>query len=254
MIPRRIGHAPCGGIGMLALEILKDHARELDMFGFPLGLGKYDPVERALHAFFESLREKRMGMAKKSNFAGGETELFPHQTHQTVTVRATGRVPMSAGGEDQADVLRGLGVGRDGAGNLIGQSLDHQGMGGVDIVVMNGELRMRTPSFTDGLSESFALQQIEIQSGREYENFSRVAAANCSGQVFDGSQFNLRSETEDWGTSRGDQAGVPALEVADENERGSQRSFPPIRPCLVMEASTSTIARTATSAVMSEMS
>ena len=43
-------------------------------------------------------------------------------------------------------------------------------------------------------------------------------------------------------------------EIRREDERRSQRSFPPIRPCLVMEASTSTIARTATSAVISEIS
>jgi hypothetical protein len=62
---------------------------------------------------------------------------------------------------------------------LIGQSLDHQGMRRVDVVVMEDGLLMRTPRFTDGLSERFALQQIEIQSGREYENFPRFAAANC---------------------------------------------------------------------------
>ena len=56
MIARRLGHTPGGGFAVLALEILEDHARELDMFGFPLGLGKYDPVERALRTFFESLR------------------------------------------------------------------------------------------------------------------------------------------------------------------------------------------------------
>ena len=124
----------------------------------------------------------------------------------------------------------------------------------IDIVVMDGELRICTPSLNDRMSKRLALQQIEIQSGREYEYFSRFAAANGSGQAFDASQFNLRSETQYWGTRRCDQARVARLEVGNENERGCQCSFPPIRPCLVMDASTSTIARTATSAVMSEMS
>jgi len=88
---------------------------------------------------------------------------------------------MPAGGENEANVLEGPRVGRDGVSDLIGESLDHQGMCWVDVVVMDDELRIRTPSFTDGLSERFPLQQIEVQSRREYENFPRGAAATCSG-------------------------------------------------------------------------
>jgi hypothetical protein len=51
----------------------------------------------------------------------------------------------------------------------------------VDVIVMEHGVLMRTPSFTDGLSERFPLQQIKIQRRREYKNFPRVAAANCSG-------------------------------------------------------------------------
>ena len=49
-------------------------------------------------------------------------------------------------------------------------------------------------------------------------------------------------------------ASLPSQSIGSEDERRRQCSFPPIRPCLVMVASTSTIARTATSAVMSEIS
>src|SRR5580704_11969417 len=118
MIAWRLGHAPCGGLGIVPLEILKDHARELHMFGFPLGLWKYDPVERALQAFFESLREKRLGMTYKSDLSGGEAELFPHQTHQPVAVRAAACIAMPAGGEYQANVLWGSRVGGYGACDL----------------------------------------------------------------------------------------------------------------------------------------
>jgi len=180
MIARRLGHAPGGGFGMLALEILEDHARELDVFGFPLGLGKDDPVERALQALFESLREKRLGMPHKSDFSGGQAELFPHKTHQAVTIRATARIAIAAGGQYQADVL-GSCIRRDSAGDLIGESLDHQGMRRVDVVVMEHGVLMRPPSLTDGAPQRLTLEQIEVQSGREYENFPRVAAANCGG-------------------------------------------------------------------------
>jgi hypothetical protein len=84
-----------------------------------------------------------------------------------------------------------------------------------------------------------------------------------------GSQFVHRSEPdsrfkpEDRVTTLCDRASlltchvpgrVTVVQIAGENEARGQRSFPPIRPCLVMVARTSTIARTATSAVMSEIS
>ena len=254
MIARRLGHAPGGGFGMLALEILEDHARKLDVFGFPLGFGKDYPVQGALRTVFEGLREKRLGMPDKSDFAGGEAELFPHQTHQPVTICAAARIAVAAGGEYQADVLEGSRVRRDGACDLIGESLDHQGMRGVDVVVMNAELRIGSPGLSDRMSESLALQQIEIESGGQHEDLSWAVARDCGRQGIDGNQFHCRPETENRLASRGYCTRVPAVEIGGEDERGSQYSFPPIRPCLVMEASTSTIARTATRAVMSEMS
>ena len=50
----------------------------------------------------------------------------------------------------------------------------------VDVVMMNGQLRVGSPSLRDRMSESLTLQQIEVQSGREHKNFPRVVAANCS--------------------------------------------------------------------------
>jgi len=181
MIARRFGHTPSGGFGMLALEILEDHACELDVFGLPLGFGEDDPIERALQASFESLREKGLGMAHESDFSSAKAELFPYQTHQAVSICAAACIAMPAGGENEANVLRRSRVRRDSAGDLIGEGLDHQRMRWVEIVVMEHDVLMRTPSFTDGLSQRFTLQQTEVQSGREYENVPGVAAANCGG-------------------------------------------------------------------------
>jgi hypothetical protein len=77
---------------------------------------------------------------------------------------------------------------------------------------------------------------------------------NHRSERIDGGYLNGRSETKNRLARRSYRACVPAVNIGDENERGNQLSFPPIRPCLVIDASTSTIARTATSAVMSEMS
>ena len=124
----------------------------------------------------------------------------------------------------------------------------------VDVVVMNGELRVGSPSLSDRMSKSLALQQIEIKSSGQHKNLSGAVARQCRRQSIDRSQFHGWPEAENWLASRGHCTRVPAVEIRSEDERGRQCSFPPIRPCLVMVASTSTIARTATSAVMSEMS
>ncbi len=70
----------------------------------------------------------------------------------------------------------------------------------------------------------------------------------------DGNQFHSRPETENWLARRGHSARVSAVEIGSEQERRSQRQFPAYPAMFGHGASTSTIARTATSAVMSEMS
>ena len=85
-------------------------------------------------------------MTHKSDFTGGQAKLLPHQTHQAITVRATARIAMTAGGQDQSDMPRRSNIFRNCAGDLIGESLDHQGVRRVDVVVMNGDLRVGSPA------------------------------------------------------------------------------------------------------------
>ena len=120
--------------------------------------------------------------------------------------------------------------------------------------MMQNDFRMRTASLSDRLSERFALEQVEIESCGKYEELSFAVTADCRGQPIQRSQFNVWSETEDPLASRSDRGCILEAGAGYQNKRGSQCSFPPIRPCLVIVASTSTRARTATSAVMSEMS
>ena len=63
-------------------------------------------MQRPRRAFFKRVHKKRLGMTHKSDFTSGQAELLPHQTHQAVTIRATARITVAAGGEDQADLLR----------------------------------------------------------------------------------------------------------------------------------------------------
>ena len=67
--------------GCCALKVFKNHGGELDVLGFPLGFGKDDPIQRTLRAFLKRVCKKWLGVSHESDFTGGQTELFPHQTH-----------------------------------------------------------------------------------------------------------------------------------------------------------------------------
>jgi hypothetical protein len=64
---------------------------------------------------------------------------------------------------------------------LIGESLDHQRVRWIHIVVMESDFGAFPAGFADGMSEGLALQQIQVQGRRKYKDFSCFAAANCSG-------------------------------------------------------------------------
>ena len=57
------------GFGMRTLKVLKNHLRELDVFGLPLGLGKHDPMRWTLRAFFEHVCKKWLRVADEADFA-----------------------------------------------------------------------------------------------------------------------------------------------------------------------------------------
>jgi hypothetical protein len=245
----------------LPLEILKNYVRELHMFGLPLGLRKDDPIQRTLGALLQGQGEKRLGMPHESHFTRRKSQSFPNQTHQPIAVSAAARIAVSAGGENQADLLQRSNAGRNHTRHLIGKRFHQQGMPWIQIVVVNGELWIRAARFTDGVSQSLALQQIEIERHRKYEHFPGLDCIQWQ-RIYRG-QRNHRPETENFFRSIRDREHllrrfaprrVSGMKIRSKDECRAQFSFPPIRPCLVMAASTSTIARTATRAVMSEIS
>ena len=213
-------------------------------------------MQGPLRAFFERVRKKRLGVAHKSDFTGGQAELFPDQTHQPVTLRAAARIAVAAGREDQADVLRGSRIGRNRARDLIGESLHQQRM-----------RRDRRRRDATRVADSLAGASRDRMSQASRCNRLKSSAAGST-KISLGAVAAIADDKESMEASVtlparkpriGSQAEATALaspqfEIGSEDERRRQCSFPPIRPCLVMEASTSTIARTATSAVMSEMS
>jgi hypothetical protein len=64
---------------------------------------------------------------------------------------------MTAGGKDQADLLEGSDVRWNRARDLIGECLDHQWMGRIDVVVMEYHAGTRPASLGDRMSKSLAL-------------------------------------------------------------------------------------------------
>lgn len=172
MVARWLGHAPARCSGMRALKIVKNDARIFHVFGSPLRFRENDPIERALRAFFESMRQEGLRMPHESDLTGADAKLFPNQTHQPITIRAAGGVPVPAGGQNQSDLLGRPDLAWDGTRHLIGESLDHQRMRRIDVIVMDDDLRMRTPGFADRTAQRFALQQVEIQRRWEHENFA----------------------------------------------------------------------------------
>lgn len=173
---------------------------------------------------------------------------------------------MTARCEYQAGTLHGARLRWDGARHLIRETLHEQRMPWVEIVMMQRDFRMIAARLADCLTHGFALQEIEIERDGQNEKFSNVSFSFMGNR---GSQRVHRDQVDGWFKTQDRLTGlcygaslfprltpgrVPTVKIGSEDERRSQCSFPPIRPCLVMEASTSTIARTATSAVMSEIS
>jgi hypothetical protein len=101
-------------------------------------------------------------VAKESDFAASEAQLFPQQAHEAVGLGAGVGVAMAAGGYEDSCSLRRAGKRTRG---LIGETLNYQRMAGVDGVVMNGGAGVLAAGFGQDLADGFALPDVEIESG-----------------------------------------------------------------------------------------
>jgi hypothetical protein len=124
------------------------------------------------------MHEKRLRMANEADFARAQAKLFPEQPHQPIAIRAAARIAMTAGGQDQSNLLRRSGFRWDGASHLIGQSLHHQRMRWINVVVVEHEFGARTTRLTDGITQCLALQEVELERGWKNEDFGRRMARN----------------------------------------------------------------------------
>lgn len=160
-------------------------------------------MERPRDAFLQRVTQEGLGMPHKSNFTGAQAELLPNQAHQSITVCAATSIAMAARSEDKTDLLRRSSFRRNRSRGLIGKSLHHQRMRWVDVVVMNGELRIRAAGLGDRMSKSLPLEEIEIERGGQNKDLALALARNRGRQRFDGCQFDSGAETENWLAGRG---------------------------------------------------
>ncbi len=174
MIAGWLGHAPRGGFRVIALEIFEDHGGELDMFGDAKSFRQDNPIERPLGAFVEREGQERLSVADESDFSGSQAQTFPKQTHQAIALRAAGCIAMAAGGENQAHLLQRARVGWNGARHLIGETFDEQRMARIDIIVVECDVRVSPARFGQCLSQSLALQEVEVERSGEHEYFVRA--------------------------------------------------------------------------------
>jgi hypothetical protein len=266
MIAGRRRHTPGVGLRVIALKVFKNHFCKLDVFRLPLRFCQHHPIQSALRTFLERQGEERLHVPSDPHFGGRQPQPLPNQPHQSIGVRAACGITMAAGSKNQSSMLQCAGFRRNRACHLIGEALHQQGMPGIDIVMMQRNFGMLPPCLADGMPQSFALEQIEIERDGKDENFPSVSFRFLRDRVVklvDRCQPDHWLKPQDRLTGYGYGASLitcftpgffPAVQIGSEDERRGQRSFPPIRPCLVIVANTSTMARTATSAVMSEIS
>ena len=152
MIAGRLGHAPRSRFRMLPLKVLEDYGGVVDVLGSPLRLRQQDPIQRTFEALVQCQRQKRLRMPDKSYLACRQPQPLPDQPHQAIGLRPASRIAVAAGRKDQTDLLQGSGAGWDGARHSIRQAFDEQGMRGVQIVMMQRNLRMLAASFSQSAS------------------------------------------------------------------------------------------------------
>src|SRR5579871_2365048 len=119
----------------------------------------------------------------------------------------------------------------------------------IDVIVMDRNMREHPASFGDRSADRLALKQVEFQRRRKHKEF-RYALFRCAryraGKLIQCGRSGRPVEARN--------CRRPCGMIRDEKNLAAHPNFPPILPCLAMVASTSTMARTAMRAVISEMS
>ncbi len=180
---------------MRPLDILKHHARVIHVLGFPLRQRQHQPRQRFRGAFFQHARKKRLRMPNESDLGARQSQLFPKQSRDSITLRAAGRIAVSARRQHQTTALWRHARDLKRPAQLIGERAHHQRMTGIDIVMMDHRVRIATPRFRDQPPQSLTLADVEIKHRRDHESL----VAGFDRQIIDRRQPHIRIESRELG-------------------------------------------------------
>ena len=235
----------------------------------------------------ERLGDAGPGVADERDLAVRDRELLPQEAHHRVGRRPPARVALPAADHEHADPLRRHAAARQVVPHRLGERLDQVAVRRIDVVVVDRQRRCAALGLPGQLDQRVALEQAEVEDRGDHER-ERPAGRGLGGEHrgervarrLRGAGLAAQARDPDLGREPQDRRGGPGhrrglglgarprrivgREVGDEQEqRPDMRpgvpghavgatSRPPIRSCFTMVARTSTIARTASSAVMSE--
>src|ERR1700674_3463081 len=146
---------------MRPLKVFENHLGVFEMLGLPLALEDHHPRKRLASALFQYVSQERLCVANEGHLGTGESQSFPEEPHQTVTLRAASGIALAARGENQPALLwRNL---SQSVRHLGTEGVHDQRMTGVDIVVVDERIGMAAALFRNPLSQRITSPQAKIE-------------------------------------------------------------------------------------------
>ena len=143
--------------------IVKHDPGEVAQLAVPLALRQQEPVERLGQAAVQGVPEERLRVADEADLAPAETGLLPEQPHQAVGVGTGGGVTLPVGDEEESSLPRCNASLLQRPENLAGKTIDEQGMGGIDGIVMNRNRGVPTARCAQLLAQYRPLPEIQVE-------------------------------------------------------------------------------------------
>ena len=169
MIPRRVEQPPARRLGVGPPVIVEHDAGEVAQLAVPLALRQQEPVERLAQAAFQGLREERLRVADEADLAPAQAGLLPDQPHQAVGVGAGAGIALPVGDEDESGVPRRDAPHFQRPQDLAGETIDEQGVRGIDGIVMDRDPGVSAPRRAQLLAQHRPLPDIQVERGRQHE-------------------------------------------------------------------------------------
>src|SRR5262249_46128834 len=146
VVPKRVEHPPARRLRVRPLVVAQHDFGVIAYLAIPLTLRQQEPGERIGQAAFESGREERLGVTDEADLGPAQARLLPEQAHQAVGVGTGGGVTLPVSDEQKPRLPWGDAVSLQPAQDLAGKTIEKQGMGGIDGIVMDRNHRVSASS------------------------------------------------------------------------------------------------------------